>query len=602
MSTLLPAGPEAEALEDQKPPQLSVGRLIIRAILALAIIAALVQFLAPHWTRVMQWGLVDNDDAMRVLQVRDWLSGQAWFDVSQHRLNPPQGGDMHWSRLGDLPLAALMAPIGAIFGMGWGAKYAAFFTPMLLGGVYIWLGTRTALALGGKHAIWPALVILISAPAALNYFLPGRVDHHGLQMILIVAAMWGLIVLGPKAAALAGLAIATGICIGLEALPLQIILIAWVAARWGLRGDAVKRETIGFGLGFALALLGLFALNVPASKWALPVNDAVGRGYVVLGCVGGFLLAGAGQLFGRTHLVGRLGALGFIGVVVLGGVAIFPEIIVPPYGKVDPLLVRLWLDNVNETEPLITTKLSRILAFACFPFLAAIGALIAIKLTKDDERDMWILAATAIIVAAALAILWQSRVAGLASAVSSIIAAAMIGKAYDRFNWKIALGAALIINPIIPGLVGAGIAKLFEPKTTTYATGGGQNCFTESSFGALAKMPHGLVIAPIDMGARIMLTTPHQALAAPYHRNNRGNLGAYKSFLLPQVQAKAHVRQFAATYIAICKRSAEVAILARQAPQGLMADLKVGRTPDWLIPLQTPKGSDVVAYQIKQGP
>ncbi|MBW7946896.1 MAG: hypothetical protein H3C60_10760, partial [Sphingomonadaceae bacterium] len=47
--------------------------------------------------------LPDTDDAQRLMQVRDWLGGQAWGDVDQHRMNPPAGADMHWSRLVDLP-------------------------------------------------------------------------------------------------------------------------------------------------------------------------------------------------------------------------------------------------------------------------------------------------------------------------------------------------------------------------------------------------------------------------------------------------------------------------------------------------------------------
>ena len=42
-------------------------------------------------------------------QVRDWMAGQSWFDVVQHRLNPPLGVDMHWSRLVDAPIAAIMS-------------------------------------------------------------------------------------------------------------------------------------------------------------------------------------------------------------------------------------------------------------------------------------------------------------------------------------------------------------------------------------------------------------------------------------------------------------------------------------------------------------
>jgi hypothetical protein len=581
-------------------PKMSNMRLVIRIVLIVAILVAIVQAMGPYWTRVMEWGLEDNDDAMRVLQVRDWLFGQAWFDVSQHRLSPPQGGDMHWSRIADLPLAALMAPLIAIFGADLGAKYAAFFTPVLLGIVYVWLGARTAASLSGKGAFLPGILLVACAPAALSYFLPGRVDHHGLQMILIIAAMWGLFCGGKIPAALAGLAIATGICIGLEALPLQIILIGWVAARWGLRGDEVKDQTAGFGLGFCIAILALFALTVPAAKWSLPINDAVGRGYVVLGSVGGLLLAGAALFIGKVKLIGRLFALVAIGVVVLSGIALFPEIIIPPYGKVDPLLTRLWLNNVNETAPLIETKLSRLLSFALFPFLAAIGAIVSVIMTKDKERDLWILAAMSIIVAAGLAIFWQSRVAGLATAVSSIIAAAMIAKALERFNWKVALGFACVVNPVIPGVVGTGIANLFEPSTTRYVTGGGQGCFTQASFQTLSAAKAGLVVAPIDMGARILLASHHSVLAAPYHRNNKGNLAAYQLFLLPQGEAKSRAATLGADYVAICRKSAEVAILSREGPKGLMSDLQAGRIPDWLTPLPTPKGSDVTVYAVKQ--
>src|SRR5258708_37384364 len=51
---------------------------------------------------------LSTDDAMRLAEVRDLLAGQDWFDLTQYRLNPPDGVLMHWSRLIDLPLAALI--------------------------------------------------------------------------------------------------------------------------------------------------------------------------------------------------------------------------------------------------------------------------------------------------------------------------------------------------------------------------------------------------------------------------------------------------------------------------------------------------------------
>src|SRR5882724_847821 len=51
---------------------------------------------------------LSTDDAMRLVEVRDFLAGQAWFDLTQYRLSPPGGVATHWSRLIDLPLALLI--------------------------------------------------------------------------------------------------------------------------------------------------------------------------------------------------------------------------------------------------------------------------------------------------------------------------------------------------------------------------------------------------------------------------------------------------------------------------------------------------------------
>ena len=51
---------------------------------------------------------LSTDDAMRLVQVRDLLAGQSWFDLTQYRLSPPDGVAMHWSRLIDLPIALLI--------------------------------------------------------------------------------------------------------------------------------------------------------------------------------------------------------------------------------------------------------------------------------------------------------------------------------------------------------------------------------------------------------------------------------------------------------------------------------------------------------------
>ena len=38
---------------------------------------------------------LSTDDAMRLVEVRDLIGGQSWFDLFQYRMDPPSGLSMH---------------------------------------------------------------------------------------------------------------------------------------------------------------------------------------------------------------------------------------------------------------------------------------------------------------------------------------------------------------------------------------------------------------------------------------------------------------------------------------------------------------------------
>src|SRR5581483_1595764 len=67
---------------------------------------------------------MSTDDAMRLVEVRDLLAGQSWFDLTQYRMDPPHGGSMHWSRLIDAPIAGLILLLRPMLGVA-GAEQAA---------------------------------------------------------------------------------------------------------------------------------------------------------------------------------------------------------------------------------------------------------------------------------------------------------------------------------------------------------------------------------------------------------------------------------------------------------------------------------------------
>jgi len=56
----------------------------------------------------------DNDNLLRLVEVRDMLAGQGWFDLHQYWMGLEGGFIMHWSRLVDAPLAAIVLVASAL--------------------------------------------------------------------------------------------------------------------------------------------------------------------------------------------------------------------------------------------------------------------------------------------------------------------------------------------------------------------------------------------------------------------------------------------------------------------------------------------------------
>jgi hypothetical protein len=109
----------------------------------------------------------DPDDYMRLLQVRDWLGGQSWWDVRQYRMDPPAGADMHWSRLVDLPIAAFLL-VFRLFLDERSAQIAAMCAvPLLQLGVAMALARRLVRELGVGGFLAVQLVVGGSVLASL---------------------------------------------------------------------------------------------------------------------------------------------------------------------------------------------------------------------------------------------------------------------------------------------------------------------------------------------------------------------------------------------------------------------------------------------------
>jgi len=230
----------------------------------------------------------DPDDVTRFIQIRDWMNGQSWFDTNQYRLGLAAGTDMHWSRLPDVPVAALAWVFDIFMPREQAIHTAAAIWPPLIGATLL-----VVLARGARHlstpetrrpAILAALGLGLIFVSRSHRFVPGALDHHNLQIILMMGCVVALLVVSHfKNGLMAGLAMGAALAIGPEVYPFIAVIGLFVALDWALLGSIRRARTFGFGLGFAISLAGLFVLTVAPSEWLLNYCDQLSAVNVLAG-------------------------------------------------------------------------------------------------------------------------------------------------------------------------------------------------------------------------------------------------------------------------------------------------------------------------------
>src|SRR5262245_65108911 len=162
-----------------------------------ALLLATVWLIVAAGLFVLNWPdtgrtMPDADDAMRLVQVRAFLTGQNWFDLHEARIAPPFGYDTHGARLIEAGLAAVLAILHGFADQATAERLLGALWPLL------WLlPTMAGMAaiawrLAGREAAIVALLLVLIGEPAFTQFRPGRIDHHNVQIalsILILASV-----------------------------------------------------------------------------------------------------------------------------------------------------------------------------------------------------------------------------------------------------------------------------------------------------------------------------------------------------------------------------------------------------------------------------
>jgi hypothetical protein len=531
----------------------------------------------------------DPDDAMRLVQVRDWLSGQSWFDVTQYRLSPPSGGPMHWSRLVDLPIAAVIL-LARPFAGQYGAETAALFiVPLLTLGITMLLVYRVGEKLMGGPA---ALFAVLATPASLGAMKQMkimRIDHHGWQIVLALIAMLGLLdVKRPlRAGITSGVAMAFWLNISIEGLPFAAAVGAWFAFEWLLDASAGERLKASLG-ALSIGSAGLFAATHWPSVWNAHPHDVLNDAHLAA-----FAAAWAACMVvvrpGIENRGSRLLALVGAGAASLAAMfAVDLHALQGPFSSLDPVVRTYWYDGVDEGMPVWELSRGNAAAGLAQPVVGLAGAIVAICRTRGAERYAWIMFAY-LLGAITLSAVFVIREATTGSVLSLAGTAYLCEFALVRARKlsfvpvrSVATAGALLI--MAPAYAAPALMMPADPRLIK-AMASSDECVTKSELDKLATLAPSNLATPLDITPAILAGTPHRMIAGGYHRNDAGIHDVIMLFMGPESGAREILARRNIDYVVFCPHTAESVWWSHNGPNGLSAMLNAGRTPAWLQPV-----------------
>ncbi|WP_460448975.1 hypothetical protein [Alsobacter sp. SYSU BS001988] len=581
------------------------GRMQPRSAVALAWGVAGALFLAKS-TSVFGVRDLDTDDVMRLVQVRDLLAGQGWFDLTQHRVDPPDGLVMHWSRLVDAPIAGLIALLRLPLPADAAERVAAALWPTLLLLPALAAVASIARSLAGRAAIPVALMLFCVVGPAGTQFFAGRIDHHNVQILACLTAVAAVLRLPAArwAGLAAGLAGAVMLAVGVETLPYLIVLCGAAALMGAHDPDRAAPGAVLFGLGLAGGAALLTAATVPPQQVLAAHCDAISAPYLGAAVAGGLALAAGALLMRRTPSgAARLALAVAPGAVALAAVAVFgPHCLLGPVAEIDPRLGPVWLEGVQEMEPLLRLLRSADMLAASTVVAAAFGAASWAVLAQGPPTRAagptlcLVLIGVALLVAAG-----QIRGAYYVNAFASPLIAAGLATAVRRLQvtpdrvGTAALAGVLAVSA--PGMLlnmafgtgpgapsGVASASAAPAPVAALPHGPGQTslsapgCAEPNVYAPIGALPPGLVLAGVDLGPLILAgTTAHTVLGAPYHRNAAGILASHDLLAGSVDGAEERLRGRGVRYVALCGRTPE-----QDGAGSLAAALAAGAPPAWL--------------------
>jgi hypothetical protein len=554
----------------------------------------------------------EPDNAMRLVRVRDMLAGQGWFDNVQHRLNPPEGTPMHWAQWIDALIAAPILLLTPLIGQSAAEIAVAFAWPLGLLALFMMLGVRISGEIGAsdglrREAEWTGAILAALAFPVLDKFAPGSFDHHGIELILALSAVLGLMKMraAPHYAFGSGAALGLALATAAEAAPFLAAGLLVVGVLWLVQPLAFAKGLAWLGAGLAASSLVAFLALVPPSAWVRPVCDAMGAPFLGVGLAMGAIAAALGLAPRittstwprRLALSGGLVTLG-VGALVM----LFPACMGGGYTGLSARMQDLWMSQISETRSLAALFVddpTMILSVAGAA-LAGLGAGLVFLRRHWQVPAGWIV--LAFLISGWMVLAWQIRGATFATTFAIPFGAWAVAKARRDYRSKASAVRALAFLGVAAGSAAAAWASAGEALQARLTppvvlasyesrSASAEACLTPEAFRSLAQVETGVMLNQFALGSGVLVWSDHGVLAGPYHRDVSGTMTVIEALRSAPETAREIVARSAADYVVICPASPETEFYAsRPAPgvapaQTLSALLGRGEHPDWLAPV-----------------
>lgn len=557
------------------------------------------------WAQIRSGVGLDPDDQLRLVQLRDFLNGQGWFDNRQYRLNPPDGAPMHWSRLIELPLAALVLLCAPFFGQLQAETIASTIMPLILFGGIIFLLSRIASHFGGQAAsIAAAVVAAMSVPLVMQ-LRPMRIDHHGWQIAMAVLALASLFYVNARRSGLIlGAALAVWLHISLEGAPMSAAFFLFLGWQW------LKRPNEGERLFWTIAAFALSSAGLFLGTQGQGLRSSIYCDTVSPPHIWAILIAAAIMLPGLNwaprHIVWRgLIMLSAAGAAILVIALRAPDCLTGAFGTLDPLVREYWYINVMEGMPIWRQERGTAAVLLAGPVIGLASCVYLARTATGQDRANLIILAFFTFYAVILSLL-VFRTISVASAYAVVPAAVMIRDVFARYRQESSpprrvLCVVAILLLAVPGSWVSSLLDFLPSNKTPQATQTGKNaaaCESASSVAALKALPKGQFLAPFDMAPMILAQTPHTVLASSHHRNESAMHDHIQIFRASPDSGYRLMKARGIDYLALCPDEVELANYVRKDPGGLWAHISKGEVPDWLEPLPV-MGKGIKVWRVR---